>query len=128
MQTIHSCPTAVTTQPTPSTYHVIPPTLPTPAAPYSVAYVAEAAAPALTLQSVRAALLPLAEACGFADVTLTEELNSHGSAFTGHALCAISNSQFRAEPLTRYPYCTSLAELLEVSSNALTELQVANIC
>ena len=79
MQTIHSCPTAITAQPTQGTYQV----LPTPPAPYAVAYVAEA--PALTLASVHAALLPLAIAAGYTSVSVSEDFSELGHWFRGSA-------------------------------------------
>ena len=128
MYNAHSaCPTALVSPATPGTYQVLPPT-PQPT-PYAVAYVAaETAPPALTLASVRATLLPLAEACGFIDVTLTQEVNSHGTRLNAHAIRALGGTSFKAVPLAGcYPNCASPTELLEVASNALTDLLNASL-
>ena len=117
MQTIHSCPTALVSQPTPSTYQV----LPTPPAPYAVAYVAEAAAPDLTLASVRAALLPLAQACGFEDVAISNALNQNGN---NYSLYAQHSAAQKYACLTLAPdiHKKDLPELLAIAHQTLLDL------
>ena len=86
-------------------------------APYAAAYIAQA--PAHTLESISAELLPLAQAAGFESLSLSQTLSTaYGARYNAHALASEAQG-FACTSLASSTQCATLEEMRESAQETL---------
>ena len=89
----------------------------TPATVYAASYIAEA--PAHTLESVSAELLPLAQAAGFASLSITQTMStSYGAVYAAFALMN-EGQAFACTALSGTDRCTTMEAMREAATETL---------
>lgn len=89
----------------------------TPAALYAASYIAQA--PAHTLESISAELLPLAHAAGFESLTLSQTMSTaYGAVYAAHGLMNEAQN-FACTTLASSTRCTTLEAMREAAQDTL---------